>query len=250
MASELDDDAWKLYKWNIDNAHIKDNDVDKHDIGILELENKYGHKFFEPTALLSLIQQQQAKIIPICLGALNLNTKINSSTEINQLGWGRIYEESPLLYTRDPIYSSCMTSKASPLPWRFQNCDMERLKVWRPNKKWECEKTQPPPDYEKDQLERCQKYFKLAEKVEDNLVVGKTLSETILKKVDHIGVNKGSNDRNVFTKQEICYNPKLLSTFGWCYLRDFKGKKHWKGRDAWGICSPSCESMQVSNSNI
>ena len=259
-AKVLDNPDWQFY-WDIKTAYIKDNDVSKHDIGILELDGKYTHKFFDPDVLIYHIQQEKAEIIPICLGAVNLDTKINSSTIINQLGWGLIYEESPAdritdyqlaLTARSPIYSTCMTSQASPLPWRFQNCDMQRLKVLGQNGKykWECEKNKPPPDYKDGKAQRCEGYFDMAGKVKDKLdrLEEKTLSETILKNVDLIHVNRGAdaNDEKVFLKQDKCYNPNLLSTFGWCYLRDFKDRL-WKGGDAWGICSPSCDYMQVSS---
>ena len=249
LASELDSDTWSS-SWSINNAYIKDDDPEKHDIGILELDSKYPHKFFNPSLLAFRIFQKKAKIVPICLGALNVDKRIDSSTEIIQLGWGFRYEESPRdpKKVRDPIYSSCMTSQASPIAWRFQNCDMKKLQVLDQNgqSKWECIKNRPPPEYDPRQEQRCEDYFNEAENVEDELNEGKTLSETWLKDVDRINVNPGINDKGVFMKQDQCYNPKLLRTFGWCYLSDFK-EKRWKGGTAWGICSPSCQFMQVHN---
>ena len=240
--------------WNIDKAYIKDYDIEKHDIGILELDIKYK-KFFDPDMLLYFHNVFgrfiNAEIIPICLGALNLKMKLSSKTEIKQLGWGIIYEEVPKAenqFVRDPIYSSCMTSQASPPTWRFQNCNMDHLK----SNGWSCEKVRPPPDYKNDEERICKEYFTLAKKVKDVFDIEKikTLEETRLKNVDLIWVNRKDYITGMLT-QEKCYNPALLSTFGWCYLADYEElhkQTNWPGPHAWGICSPSCNDgyMQVS----
>ena len=53
-AKVLDNPDWQFY-WDIKNAYIKDNDVSKHDIGILELDGKYTNKFFDPDVLIDNI---------------------------------------------------------------------------------------------------------------------------------------------------------------------------------------------------
>ena len=53
-----------------------------------------------------------------------------------------------------------------------------------------------------------------------------------------------SADRQDTTNVLTCVNPKFLRSFGWCYLKDYPERhedKNWNG-EAWGICSPSCDS--------
>ena len=244
MQTELDHSTWKL-NWNIDFAYIKDKRFRlAHDIGILELGRQRTDLFFDHATLMNDVELQNAKIVPICLGASNLHTKIDSNTEIRQLGWGNAYEESPLEEDtggiRDPEYSSCMTTQASPDTWRFQNCDMKKSAI-----SGVCKKNQNPPEYDIDKVRRCKEYFDKAYKVNDPHHPGKTLSETRLKDMDFIYV---VNIENGKAEKEKCFNPTLLSNFGWCFLSDFKEKhdtryakhKQLKGGEAWGICSPSC----------
>ena len=253
---ELDNAKWKL-KWDIGSAYIRNTDVKKHEFGIIEIHNKYADGFFKHDALLKDSELDSAKIIPICLGALNLDKKINDKTEIFQLGWGHVYEEAPPKKDtggkRDPVYSSCMTSQTSHESWSFQNCDMKRLKQPR-NNNWACDKSNPPPDYEDGKDQRCREYFNMAGSEPFNLDLPKTLSETRLKDVDLIFVKDGKGDTHK------CFNPTLLSKFGWCYLKDFREKhdeafakeNNWNGQDAWGTCSPSCNKyvMKVSKFDI
>ena len=214
---------------------------------MLELD-KNAEPFFHSDELLK--NSRNAKIIPICLGTLNLDKKIKDKTLIRQLGWGIKYEESPLkedtAEQRDPIYSSCMTSQAGPEQWRFQNCDMKRMKKMGINGKdtWKCDKINPPPDYQrvKGRTKRCRDYFDVANNIEDKLNDNKPLSETWLKDIDFILVE----DKNGIP--EKCYNEKILLTQGWCYLKDYKEKdlRQSKGLPAWGTCSSSCKDMEVS----
>ena len=55
--------------------------------------------FFDSTKLMiqsASTHLKNAHIIPICLGALNLNKKVDmSNTEIKGVGWGLLYEEIP-----------------------------------------------------------------------------------------------------------------------------------------------------------
>ena len=85
-------------------------------------------------------------------------------TSNKMVGWGEKYEEASEDPTRrNPILSSCMTSEASPIKWRFQNCDMAFQYKYSSDgqKRWECEKTNPPPGYEnKKHQKRCNGYFK------------------------------------------------------------------------------------------
>ena len=86
---ELNDNT-RDHFWNIQKAYIKDDDLAKHDIGILKLDIKYK-KFFDIDKSLYLNNVlgrfiNTAEIIPICLGASNLKMKLNSKTEIKQVG--------------------------------------------------------------------------------------------------------------------------------------------------------------------
>ena len=256
LIAELDRSDWHL-RWDIDYAYIRNEDFNIHDIGILELGSKQT-PFFDRSRLLIDTELQNAEIVPICLGALNLGLKIDKDTKIKQLGWGRAYEEFPLKEDtggiKNPEYSSCMTTQASHDTWRFQNCDMKHLK--RPGKNiWECEKKHGPPDYEKGKVKRCNEYFEKANKAMDPANPGKTFSQTRLKEKDFIYVVNVENGK---VKTEKCFNPTLLSNFGWCFLADFREKhdtnyamqKNWKGGDAWGICSPSCDTKYTNVSGF
>ena len=53
-----------------------------------------------------------------------------------------------------------MNSQASPHQWRFQNCDMRRMR----NDKtgiYECNQNNDPPDYTPGQGKRCQDFFRI-----------------------------------------------------------------------------------------
>ena len=236
---------WKL-KWNIFAAYIINNNVKKNDIGIAELMP--DKMFFDSTRLMKQRRLKNAPIVPICLGALNLNNEVDmSNTEIKGVGWGVIYEEVPDASdtggTRDPVYSTCMTSQASPDSWRFQNCDMEKMKTVKISSTdniWTCEKSKPPPEYNIDQSERCQNYFSRFERLIDKLEPTKNLAEERLNDIDVMYVE----DKDGKKIKETCYNPKKLLERGWCYLKDYpeKYKRNWKGGVAWGICSNSCDS--------
>ena len=194
----------------------------------------------------------KANIVPVCLAAVS--TPLGDK-KFKLLGWGVRYEETPRyagrFTKRNPILSSCMTNQAGPLQWRFQNCDMKRLK--RPGKNgkyvWKCDTVNPPPDYKssKGRSKRCREYFNVANNIKDKLNSNKPLAETWLKDIDFIYVYDKNGDK------EQCYNQKLLTTRGWCYLKDYKekGKKKSSGKKqlevhAWGFCSSSCKDMEVN----
>ena len=43
---------------------------------------------------------------------------------------------------------------------------------------------------------------------------------------------------------EILYNPEILEDNGWCEITGFHAKI---GTKEWGICSPSCKEVRLSN---
>ena len=258
--SALDLDNKRIFEWDIFAAYIIENDNTKHDIGIAELMP--DKMFFDSTKLMiqsTSTHLKNAHIIPICLGALNLNKKVDmSNTEIKGVGWGLLYEEIPdpkKLWSdnpdaEDPVYSSCMTSQASPGSWRFQNCDMQKMKKQKnppTGNIWTCEKTKPPPEYKNDQEERCQNYFIKFGKLIDKIDPTKDLTEKRLNDIDLMYVE----DEDGKKIEETCYNPRKLLEHGWCFLKDYpeKYKRKWKGGVAWGICSNSCNShlMEVKS---
>ena len=236
-------ETWKL-EWGIYAAYIIDDNVSENDIGIAELMPV--EMFFDSRKLLLPIYLQNAPIVPICLGALNLNKKVDmSNAEIKGVGWGVSYEEMPDASdtggTRNPVYSSCMTSQASPDSWRFQNCDMQKMKKLKKSPReyiWTCEKSEPPPEYKNGQNERCQNYFRKFERVINKIDPTISLAEKRLNDIDVMYIDDGKKIK------ETCYNPKKLLERGWCYLKDYpeKYKRNWKGGVAWGICSNSCDS--------
>ena len=232
------------YTWEMDFAYV----MDISDIGIAGLEANNKKKFFNKKELLNTNTLRSSKIVPLCLGKEGLERDITPEYVIKGAGWGTTYEEAPppsASGQRKPIFSSCMTSQTSPDMWRFQNCDLDRLD---PN--FECIKKKDPPDYKKGQKKKCEKIFKQAKKIKDKDPLFKTIKEK-LSKVDKIYLSDKLNKHKIIDDEddpEVCYNPKKLSTNGWCYLKDFPEK--WEAqargetwtREAWGICSPGCDT--------
>ena len=236
--------------WEIPVAYIMNDNFDKHDIGVAKLERTSIRKFFDPNILRNQFALERANIVPVCLPTLKLDRKVDmSEAVIIGAGWGKLYDEAPTATdrtNRNPLYSSCLTSQTSPYFWRFQNCDMQRMK--QPgNNNWQCEKSKPPPNYSNGQRIRCKNYFRSVGQAKDvlELTKPKTLAETRLDETDIIYIYSGK------TQKETCFNPKKLSQHGWCYLKDFpqKHQPNWNGEEAWGTCSSSCNSelMRVSN---
>ena len=227
---------------------MNDNN-EKHDIGVAKLESTAIRKFFDPNSLRNQYGLERANIVPICLPTVKLNRKVDmSKTVIIGAGWGKLYDEAPTATdrtNRDPIYSSCSTSQTSPYPWRFQSCDMQRMK--QPGKNYlQCEKIKPPPSYSDGQRKRCNNYFRSVGRAKNALEPTKSLAETRLDDTDIIYIKTSE------TQKETCFNPKKLSKHGWCYLKDFpkKHKTNWNGKEAWGTCSSSCNSELMLVCNI
>ena len=232
-----------VLKWEIDVAQAMDGflaDVRRYnyDIAMLKINDKKMHgtphltPFFDPVGLKDKSKLNTAKIIPVCLAAVNTDTK---SKKFRAVGWGTIYEEiSSSLILRNPIMSSCMTSEAGPRFWKFRNCDMESMKKGIPiiRQYWECEKNSPPPGYSNERAERCMKYWSDAGMSWDHLK-NRPLIER-LNEQDKMYIHNQNDDL-----VEVCYNPELLSVNGWCKVKQV-GKK--EPIPAWGMCSPSCNS--------
>ena len=256
-ANELDDlshDFIGTLKWNINAAYIMDDNIWTYDVGTLEL--KESETFFNKARLNMNTDIVYAKFVPICLGSSKLSEKVDmSQTEFKGVGWGRQYEEKPSAsYTqgvrdpRDPVYSSCMTNEVSPESWRFQNCDMKRIRKRLSNTViWSCEKLKPPPGYEDGQAKQCQDYFRDFKR---KMMHGKSptinLPDQVLDDIDVINIDSGPNSKI----EKTCYDPEKLSQNGWCYLKDYQGYKV-EEKEAWGTCSSSCDSklMRVLISN-
>ena len=236
------------YTWKMDFAYVMNSNMDISDIGIAGLDAKNKKKFFKKNELLNKNNLKTSKIVPLCLGKEGLERDITYKDLIKGAGWGYTYQEAPPASPsgqRKPIFSSCMTSQASPDMWRFQNCNLDKLD---PN--FECIKKKDPPDYKPGQKKKCEKIFKEAKKIKDKDPLFKTIKEK-LSKVDKIYLSDTLNKDEKFDDlkdPEVCYNPKKLSTNGWCYLKDYPEK--WEAqsrgetwtREAWGVCSPSCDT--------
>ena len=241
------------YSWKIDSAYaysvdLKDN-VIMADIGIIELKIKV---FFEKRLLALPSSLKAAKIIPLCLGKAQLDL---ANRDITGVGWGLIYEEAPNTNKpkpRNPIYSSCMTSQASPRQWRFQNCDMRRMRNSKTGL-YECDRNNDPPDYSPEQGQRCQDFYQNAmdgyfsgnDGFDGKALKDKLEESDIYRYNDDIIENDRVIQRNV---EDLCYNPNLLKKHGWCYLIDFPKDPSNPGKKAWGICSLACnpEILKVS----
>ena len=235
--------SWKIdyaYAYSVD---LKDNMI-MADVGIVELAK---HKQFFDKRLLALPSSLKvAKIIPLCLGKAKLDL---AKKDITGVGWGLIYEEAPNTNKpkpRNPIYSSCMTSQASPHQWRFQNCDMRRMRN-RQTGLYECDRNNDPPDYTPGQAKRCQDFFQNTMHGYIDHLSGKSLKDTL----EEVDMYEYSDDIEKSKKNEIiviqryvrnyCYNPNLLKKHGWCYLIDFPKDLSNPRKEAWGICSPACD---------
>ena len=240
------------YTWIMDFAYIM-GDFESYDVGVAGVDPN-NRKFFDTEKLFKDLKK--SKIVPLCLGKESLDI---TNKAVKGAGWGVEYEEIPKIKPRKPIFSSCMTSQASPDMWRFQNCDLDRLSVSPGSKNLECYKKRSPPDYKKGQSQKCEKIFNDAQNILDGhwiipYKIGQSPSKTIkdkLSKVDKIYLSSTLDPNERFDDlkdPEVCYNPDLLSNNGWCYLKDFPEKweaqsagKSWN-REAWGICSPACDS--------
>ena len=241
----LDDPNYQ-YRWTIDSAYIMSADIHEHDIGIAELTDSV---FFDKNTLNNPSGLRNARIVPICLGALG--TEIRNK-RVEGVGWGIMYQEAPVSIPRNPIFSSCMTSEASPHQWKFQNCDMRRMRRPQGKHKWECDKINPPPSYKNGQTLICADLFKVTENTNDKENPGYTHRRKI-NDVQKIYTVQTNDNKNVME----CVNPNLLSRFGWCYLKDFPERheeQNYQGVEAWGICSPSCDpeiiDVRIQNSLV
>ena len=234
------------YSWIMDFAYIM-GDFETYDVGIAGI-NPHNKKFFKTEEVFKDLKK--SKIVPLCLGKESLDI---TNKDVKGAGWGVEYIEIPEVKPRKPMYSSCMTSQASPDMWRFQNCDPGRLVPNLPgSKNLECFKKIDPPDYKSGQKQKCEKIFNDAQNVKDEQTPSNTIKDKVAK-IDKIYLSSTLDPNERFDDlkdPEICYNPELLSNNGWCYLKDFPEKweaksdpfaKPWN-REAWGICSPSCDS--------
>ena len=219
------------YEWKLVEAYIMEGSsntkFDRQDIGIAKLpDNKH---FFDKIGLQDANELNRARIIPICLAALNRN--LGTDEILRGVGWGYAYMESPINRKRKPVYSSCMTSEASPLQWRFQNCDIKDIR----KRGWKCEKNKSPPTYNKGDQEKCFHLFNAA-RIHKGKLDSKQLAE-----VDVLLI-----DDDTTKIETMCFQPTLLKKRGWCKLKYQENKEV----VSWGICSPSCDvkEMQASTS--
>lgn len=242
-------DSNNPFKWKVTKAYIMEGSSedkwDKYDIGMAIIPENLGSdkRFFDKNALMERTKLGKAKIVPICLAALNTDFKDKT---IRGVGWGSQYEESPDKINdksnRDPIISSCMTNQAGPQEWKFQNCDMQEIK----KQSWECDTTHHPPGYNTPAYsKKCDDYFITFGQHEDPLQrpdlpnYPKFLEER-LKKVDKMYIIDEGGE------EETCYLPRLLSETGWCKLEYQANNKE----VAWGICSPSCRTDIMKASTL
>ena len=232
------------YSWDIDEAYAYSVDLDTNnviaaDIGIVGLKLNSPEVFFQKSLLAVPSSLRTARIIPLCLGMAELDL---ANKKITGVGWGLIYDEAPYINKpkpRDPIYSSCMTSQASPHQWRFQNCDMRKMKNPTTGL-YKCDQINDPPDYTPGKAQRCLEIF---QKISNNDVFDGRPLKDIMEEVD---LYKYKED--ITQDATECYNPNLLKKHGWCYLKAFPEDPSNPGREAYGICSPSCdpEILKVS----
>ena len=208
------------------------------DMGILFTKKLlFNHK-----KLLKLSGERKPLILPICLPSKDLNLADKS---MHGVGWGLIYHESPVRDQRNPnpVYSSCMTNEIGNKDWRFQACNMVKIK----NNNWSCEKKElPPMNVRMSRIERiaywyeCQKLFGQARKFFQQSDRSKI---DFMNKVDKIIVSHEDDP----SKKTVCYSEKLLKEKGWCEVHHADLNTN---PNAWGFCSPSCnpDYLQVLGS--
>ena len=206
--------------WTIDEAYTVTDpwytSVLSADIGILVLSSKRSKQdlFFDRALLMDKNELGRAMVVPICLTSVD-NANIQGKT-LRGVGWGIQYDESPEKepgHLRKTIYSSCMTSAASPFFSRYQNCDMEKIE----QNGWLCENFIKHPGYDRN----CVYYRNLLKSNRHsmpNFAWEKWLDSDIMYIIDS---NK---------KKTTCYspysqyeeNPGLVKP-GWCHLQDGAG---------------------------
>ena len=226
-----------LYRWEVSEAHVMpiwhDNEFRYEDIGIALINDLSPNNklFFDKDALYSDFkfgtkqQVRDARVIPLCLASEGSHLVGRTLTGA---GWGSEYNEVEEKTPRDPTYSSCMTSEKSFREYRFQNCDMKKIK----DNAFECRTDKPPPRDKK-----CKQYIKKAfKKIRENI------RNLILEPIDIVRLLT----RDVFYFEEkngdVVKCVRLDWTHqkyhGWCELP----KLPLEDTIPWGICSPSCST--------
>ena len=216
-------------QWDPDGAYIMSDPSDAgfkaEDIGIAVLSYKRPKNdwLFNKDILMDKDALGKAVIVPICMVAKEKDFENNEfiNTEFRGFGWGRQYDEAP---TTDPIYSSCMTSPASPFFYRYQNCD---LKVIQKNN-WLCNTAHDHPGFEP----MCNFYRKQFERNKHSL----QRFWSKLRDIDIVYIIDG------YGKTTTCYYPLLMKERGWCYL-DSPTFDPSTAKRTWGTCSLSCSDQ-------
>ena len=216
------------YQWNVEEAFImhasSHNLFEKFDIGITMISTS-GTLLFDRLSLeQNDAQLRDAPRVPACLAAKNYNAK---SDTLLGTGWGREYKQAP---ENNPLYSTCMTSEAGPVDWRFQNCQIRGNTAG-------CNKFFPPLGYDEA---KCKKYFNDARLKKDKRTV---------EEIDNMDILyiTGPPSNGVRGIESTCVQPRLFKDPGWCFLEVRNTTK--LDDHPWGICSPSC-SAQVRNSPL
>ena len=223
------------YRWKVSEAYVMpiwhDKEFRYEDIGIALINDLSPNKklFFDKDALYSDFkfgtkqQVRDAKVIPLCLASEGSHLVGRTLTGA---GWGSEYNEVEEKTPRDPTYSSCMTSEKSFREYRFQNCDMKKIKA----NNWQCRTDKSPPRDKK-----CKQYIKKAfKKIRQNI------KKLIMEPIDIVKLLT----RDIFYFEEK--NGDLIKCvrldwthetyYGWCELPKLQNPK----TTPWGICSPSC----------
>ena len=195
------------------------------DIGILSSDKP----MFNPQRLRSLSANSRPALVPICLASKN--TDLSDKT-MHGVGWGIRYDESPdgnitHPLNSNPYYSSCMTNEMGNQDFRFQACNMDVIK----KNNWSCEKQKFPLGYITQQHE-CRSLFNEAQKIFDQT---DKYNIEFMNKVGKIVISYEDDQE----KQTICYRDREFREKGWCEVQGIDIRMN---PNAWGFCSPSCDS--------
>ena len=231
------------YRWQVSHAYIMQNPhLPDTDIGIASIAESLPEnlKLFDQGALLLDFRSRRrnqiktSRIIPICLAKEKSDL---SGKTLKGAAWGLEYEELRENNPRNPEYSSCMTSELSLREYRFQNCDMQKIKA----NDWECRTDQAPNGYP---VAECEDYFNEAlwadYKIKQRFAISQKKLDKLYRRDIMYVKNSTTDDPITCIRVTGELEPNWRNwRHGWCELPGSTSTNF-----KWGICSPSC-SIQL-----
>ena len=211
------------YTFEIEEAYAKNRAANdrwdgKSDIGVLVSERT----LFDREALNRAKPFDKPLIVPICLAAKGAAF---AGEKISGVGWGLRYDESPG-EPEKPFISSCMTNEVGPEKYRFHNCNMKKII----DDNYSCEKRNLPPNIQDLDHENCKEWFRKARQ---------DLDQSQIQHMDKVYKIHIYSTTQINKLLHTCYDDRQLTENGWCLVHN---KDLDDDPEAWGFCSPSCDS--------